>query len=296
MNETNESFPGAGNQNPQPEGTEPVMLDQPTDNAVTSSNQTASTVTPEPVDASAGRQPLTDTSQDQVEALVNKLANLTEPPVIPADATPEDTLSSLYQWAKDWLKESPEKIEELKNNVAGFLSHSNDLNGTIKAAEMLIGGTFGTAYDIANKLVDFAKDHLERTDNPHRAPSIPEHVDNLIKHGDDPGALFQALDKWLNESKSPEVTEDLRMVVSEAIARKGAGEGMDPAAIATSLGLALPNSTDPDRNHDSVANRAFHEVNQTPSEGTDRSGPSITESISPKIESMAETMAETMAR
>jgi hypothetical protein len=209
---------------------------------------------------------------------VVKEPEATIPPIeMPDDATPEATVSRLYKFAKEWLSALPEKAEEVQKAIMGFLSHSNDLEGTFKAAEALLGFTVGKVWDLASKLVEVAQEHLQR-EKTEPFHNIPDHVDKLIKHGDDPGALFQAMDKWQNPDKSPEVTEELRMVVAEAVARKGAHEGMDPEAIATSLALALPNSTDPDRNHARVANTIYQEVTGETPHAVGFSDPSRTDS------------------
>lgn len=191
--------------------------------------------TPEPAEAQ---------SVDKAELLPNLK------PQPEADAP--TAFSLMYHHAKDWLGEhlSP---DQLKTDLAGFLNTSHDLSGTMYAIERLSGMTIGTAFDAAEAVVKMAQEHMK----PEPAQDMRTHIDSLVRAGDDPAATFRAVDEWTNAKKDPEQTEQNRLWTAEAVARKGAGEGLQPEAIASNLAMSLPNSNNPENAHSAVAARAY---------------------------------------
>ncbi len=168
------------------------------------------------------------------------------------DATKETNVAILFQHAKAWIDQNL-PLDQLKNEMLGFLSHSNNLDGTIHAVERLVGVTLGSAKSVTEAVIDLARHHS--------GPEIPldmnAHIESLIRNGDDPAATFRTVDQWVNPEKNQARTEEIRLSTAEAVARKSVSEGMQPESLVTALNLALPNSADPANSHTAVANRIF---------------------------------------
>lgn len=139
-----------------------------------------------------------------------------------------------------------------------FSTHAQQAALMDEARIFLNASSIGSILEVAEHILDEARENHLRDSDPVRTVDL--HVREMLAHGDEPAALLEALDRWSNPNRNPDVSESLRLTVAEEWARKLALEQQPPSTIHASLTLNVPDSSMDGHSHASVANRIHSQI------------------------------------